>query len=269
MISNKIVFQSLSSGSCGNCYFLHIDGEKGGAGIVIDAGVSMRRLKMELLKNGFTYDDIDAILVTHDHMDHIHNLGPYCKRLMKPVWMTQKLRGSLATHWMTGEYLGPVVKNLVNGGWSEIVPGRIRAHYFIVPHDATQTVGYCIDLEGYIFVIMTDIGRMTDEALGFASQASTVVIESNYDLDMLRGGQYPIELQDRICGGHGHLSNAECADAIKDFIHPGLENVFLCHLSEHNNTPRKAVEASLPSIEGTGVRLLALPRQTASPMFIL
>ena len=170
---------------------------------------------------------------------------------------------------MTGEYLGPVVKNLVNGGWSEIVPGRIRAHYFIVPHDATQTVGYCIDLEGYIFVIMTDIGRMTDEALGFASQASTVVIESNYDLDMLRGGQYPIELQDRICGGHGHLSNAECADAIKDFLHPGLENVFLCHLSEHNNTPRKAVEASLPSIEGTGVRLLALPRQTASPMFIL
>jgi phosphoribosyl 1,2-cyclic phosphodiesterase len=269
MISNKIVFQSLSSGSCGNCYFLHMDGEEGGAGIVIDAGVSMRRLKQELLKNGFTYDDIDAILITHDHMDHIHNLGPYCKRLLKPVWMTRTLRGSLATHWMTGEYLGPVVKNLVDGGWSEIVPGKVRARYFIVPHDATQTVGYCIDLKGYIFVIMTDIGRMTDEALGYASQASTVVIESNYDLDMLRGGDYPIVLQDRICGGRGHLSNAECADAIRDFLHPGLENVFLCHLSEHNNTPLLAVETSRPVIAGSGIRLVALPRTNASLLFEL
>lgn len=269
MISNKIVFQSLSSGSCGNCYFLHLDDGEGGAGIVIDAGVSMRRLKQELTKNGFTYDDIDAVLITHDHMDHIHNLGPYCKRLLKPVWMTRKLRSSLATHWMTGEYLTPVVKQLQDGGWSEIVPGKVRARYFIVPHDATQTVGYCIDLHGYIFVIMTDIGRMTDEAIAYARQASTVVIESNYDLDMLRGGSYPIELQNRICSGFGHLSNEECADAIRDFLHPGLSNVFLCHLSENNNTPHKALAASAPVVEGTGIRLLPLPRQTASPMFIL
>lgn len=236
---------------------------------MIDAGVSMRRLKQELTKNGFTYDDIDAVLITHDHMDHIHNLGPYCKRLLKPVWMTRKLRSSLATHWMTGEYLTPVVKQLQDGGWSEIVPGKVRARYFIVPHDATQTVGYCIDLHGYIFVIMTDIGRMTDEAIAYARQASTVVIESNYDLDMLRGGSYPIELQNRICSGFGHLSNEECADAIRDFLHPGLSNVFLCHLSENNNTPHKALAASAPVVEGTGIRLLPLPRQTASPMFIL
>ena len=162
-----------------------------------------------------------------------------------------------------------MVKNLQDTDWSEIVPGKIRARHFIVPHDATQTVGYCIRLEDYVFVIMTDIGRMTDEALSYASLASTVVIEANYDLDMLRHGPYPLELQNRICGGNGHLSNAECADAIRDFIHPGLENVFLCHLSEHNNTPLKAVEACLPSVEGTGIRLLALPRQSASPMFIL
>ena len=110
---------------------------------------------------------------------------------------------------------------------------------------------------------------MTDEALCYASQASTVVIESNYDLDMLRGGSYAVELQNRICGGHGHLSNEECADAIRDFMHQGLSNVFLCHLSENNNSPRKAIEASSPAVEGTGVRLIALPRQSASPMFIL
>ena len=269
MMSDKIVFQSFSSGSCGNCYFLHADDINGGAGILIDAGVSMRRLRQELMRNAFSFDNVDGILITHDHMDHIHNLGPYCKRLLKPVWMTDKLRGSLATHWMTGPYLSGVVHLLNKDDWSEIVPGSIRAKYFQVPHDATQTVGYCIDIDGCLFTIMTDIGRMTDEALEYASHSSTVVIEANYDLGMLRNGSYPKELQDRICGGHGHLSNEECADAIRKFLHPGLKNVFLCHLSEHNNTPMKALEACKPALEGSSVRLVALPRETASPLFIL
>ena len=265
-----VKFQSFSSGSCGNCYFLHVDSPDGrSGGILIDAGVSLRRLKQELLKNGFTYDDIDAVIITHDHWDHIHNLGPYCKRLLKPVWMTGRLRRSMATHWLTGQYLAPVARQLTDGDWSEIVPGTIRARYFTVPHDATQTVGYFIDLAGYRFAIMTDIGSMTEEALEYAEQASTVVIEANYDLDMLRSGPYPPELQDRICGGHGHLSNAECADAIRDFMHPELRNVFLCHLSEHNNTPGKALAATAPAVEDTAVRLLALPRQPASPLFLL
>jgi len=265
-----VKFQSFSSGSCGNCYFLHVDAPDGRrGGVLIDAGVSMRRLKQELMKNGFSYDDIDAVLITHDHMDHIHNLGPYCKRLLKPVWMTGLLRRSLATHWMTGPYLAPVVRKLNDEDWSEIVPGVVRARYFVVPHDATQTVGYFINLAGYSFAIMTDIGSMTEDAIDYAKQASSVVIEANYDLDMLRAGSYPPELQDRICGGHGHLSNEECADAIRDFLHPELRNIFLCHLSENNNTPSKALAATLPAVEGTAVRLLALPRQTASPLFIL
>lgn len=270
MTTDNIVFQSFSSGSCGNCYFLHTEGIDGGAGILIDAGVSMRRLKAELLRSGFTFDNIDGILITHDHMDHIHNLGPYCKRLFKPVWMTGKLRRSLATHWMTGPYLTGVVHQLGKSGeWTEIVPGNIMVKYFEVPHDATQTVGYCIDLKGYIFTIMTDIGRITDEAIEYASKSSTVVIEANYDLEMLRGGTYPVELQDRICGGHGHLSNAECADAIREFMHPGLKNIFLCHLSEHNNTPQKALETCTPALGREKVRLTALPRESASPLFIL
>ena len=269
-IEPVIKFQSFSSGSCGNCYFLHAEVPDGrSSGIIIDAGVSLRRLRQELLKGGFTFDDIDAVLVTHDHWDHIHNLGSYCKRLLKPVWMTGVLRRSMATHYLTGQYLGPVAKQLKDDGWSEIVPGTIRAKYFIVPHDATQTVGYFIDLAGYGFTVMTDIGAITEEALDYARQSSTVVIEANYDLDMLRSGPYPVELQDRICGGHGHLSNAETADAISDFLHPGLRNIFLCHLSEHNNTPALAVKTTSRAVEGTGIRLLALPRQTASPLFVL
>jgi phosphoribosyl 1,2-cyclic phosphodiesterase len=86
---------------------------------------------------------------------------------------------------------------------------------------------------------------------------------------MRRSGPYPKILQDRICGGCGHLSNAECSDAVADFMHPGLDNVFLCHPSEHNNTPQKAVETVGRALEGHKVRLMALPRESASPFLEL
>ena len=94
-----------------------------------------------------------------------------------------------------------------------------------------------------------------------------MVIESNYDPDMLRRGPYPPDLQERIRGGHGHLSNPECAEAIREFNHEGLSHIFLCHLSEHNNTPELAYRESLP-VAGAA-SLAPLPRQTASPLITL
>ena len=103
-------------------------------------------------------------------------------------------------------------KILTEGEWNEVAGMKVR--YFIVPHDATQTVGYAIVVDNRMFVIMTDIGRMTDEAVEFARQADTVVVESNYDMDMLMSGPYTYELKMRIVQGCGHLSNDECASAI-------------------------------------------------------
>ena len=159
-------------------------------------------------------------------------------------------------------------------GWNDLVPDRIRVQYFEVPHDASCTYGYALLLDGYKFVIMTDIGRMVPQALSFARQADTVVVESNYDPYMLRHGPYPKELQDRICGGNGHLSNGECALALREFAHPGLRNVFLCHLSEHNNTPELAYQESAAVLQELYAdtrppRLCPLPRMTPSPMFVL
>lgn len=271
----SVKFKSLSSGSCGNCYFLGLFGEDGKceAGVLIDAGVSPRRLKKELLRDSLGFDNFDAILVTHDHMDHIHFLGSYCKHVGKPVWASAKLHGALSRHPLSRDWIADCRKVMQPSTWTEIVPGRIKARWFEVPHDATQTVGYAILLDDYKFVIMTDIGRMTPEAMSWASQADTVVIESNYDLEMLRSGPYPPELQDRICLGGGHLSNAECAAAIKQFWHEGLRNIFLCHLSEHNNTPTLALaesRESLDSVQGnSNTRLCPLPRQTPSPLFNL
>ena len=121
---------------------------------------------------------------------------------------------------------------------------------------------------------MTDVGRMTDEAVEYARTADTVVIESNYDIDMLMAGPYTYELKMRIVQGCGHLSNDECASAVRRFFHSGLKNIFLCHLSENNNTHDLAYSASAKALEELGVKkgtvaLRCLPRQYPSQMFTL
>ncbi|MCQ2136475.1 MAG: MBL fold metallo-hydrolase [Bacteroidales bacterium] len=273
-----IKFRSLSSGSCGNCYYLgYFPDTKDGAsfqaafGILIDAGVSIRRLKKNLLEMGLTTDNVSAVLVTHDHLDHIYNLGSYCKRLSKPVWTTPVLHDALSRHTFTREWIASC-RNVLSPDWNTVCPG-VEVKWFEVPHDATQTVGYHINFMGYQFVIMTDVGEVTPEAYQAALQASTIVLESNYDLPMLLTGPYPQELRQRIFGGHGHLSNDECADALRRMWHPGLKNVFLCHLSENNNTPDLAfasARGALDEVAGAGnVYLRCLPRTYPSDLFLL
>lgn len=259
---------SFSSGSCGNCYYLGT----GDKGILIDAGVSLRRLKKTLMENGLDMDSFSAILVTHDHLDHIRHLGSFCKRIAKPVFTTEDIHSALARHTFTADHISSCRNILSEGEWNEVAGFMVR--YFVVPHDATQTVGYAIDIDDRRFVIMTDIGRMTDEAVEFARTADTVVVESNYDMDMLMSGPYTYELKMRIVQGCGHLSNDECASAIKRFWHPGLKNIFLCHLSENNNTRELAFNCSAAALRSLGVEkgsvaLRCLPRQYPSQMFML
>ena len=268
MKDNTIRFMSLSSGSCGNCYYLGTDE----GGILIDAGVSLRRLKKALIENGLDMDSFSAVLVTHDHLDHIRHLGSFCKKLCRPVYTTDVIHGALARHTFTASTISSCRRILLPDQWNEVAGMKVR--YFIVPHDATQTVGYAIDASGHKFVIMTDVGRMTDEAVEFARQAHTVVVESNYDMDMLMSGPYTHELKMRIVQGCGHLSNDECASAVRRFWHEDLRNIFLCHLSENNNTRQLAYDCITEALEDSGVgkgsvALRCLPREYPSPMFLL
>ena len=263
-----VKFMSLSSGSCGNCYYLG----NGTNGIIIDAGVSLRRLKKVLQEYELDFNSFSAVLVTHDHLDHIRHLGSFCKRLSKPVYTTKTIHDALARHTFTAPTIGPCRRVLEEGQRQEVAGMNVR--YFVVPHDATQTVGYAIEIDGHKFVIMTDVGRMTDEAVEYASMADTVVVESNYDVDMLLSGPYTYELKMRIIQGCGHLSNDECASAIRRFWHPGLRNIFLCHLSENNNTHELAYSCAAEALESLGIKkgtvsLRCLPRQYPSQMFTL
>ena len=293
-------FLSLSSGSSGNCYFLgRFNGERCLGGILIDAGVSLKRLKSILSDHGLSTDDFGAVLVTHDHMDHVRSLASYCKKLCKPVWTSDILADALLYRTIRLADLGASVLKLSGDEWNDVCGFLVR--YFVVPHDATQTVGYVVriplteqsagtvasghsvegaevaGLDCHRFFIMTDAGRVTDEAIAFAKESETVVFESNYDVDMLMSGPYPHELKMRIMNGHGHLSNDECASAIRRFWHPGLRNLFLCHLSENNNTPRLAFEAtravldelSTADSQSRKTALRPLPRTSPSGLIIL
>ncbi len=236
-------FMSLSSGSCGNCYFLGTETD----GILIDAGISLRKLKKGLEGAGLSFDSFSSILVTHNHLDHVRHLGPYCKKLGKPVYTSELLHKVFTQHSFTRDYFPGCGRILDKGRWNNV--SNCRVMYFVVPHDASQTVGYAIEIEGHKFVIMTDLGKMVDEALSFARQADTIVVESNYDVDMLIRGNYTYDLKMRIMGGSGHLSNDQCAEAIVQMLHPGLRNIFLCHLSENNNTPDLAYRCSAAALD--------------------
>lgn len=265
---NKLRLMSFSSGSCGNCYFLDVEGA--GGGVLIDAGASLRRIKQELFRHGLGFDDIKAVLITHDHLDHIRHLGSFCKKLGKPVFAAAPLHAALAEHSFTKDYIASCRRILESGKWNDVAGMQVR--YFEVPHDASFTCGFAISAVGRKFVIMTDAGRVTDEAVSLMRQAEVVVIESNYDARMLREGPYPPELQKRISDGHGHISNDECADAIRTFFHDGLKAIFLCHLSENNNTPEAAFASAsraVASTSSTPVLLKPLPRTYPSPLYEL
>ncbi|MCI6492601.1 MAG: MBL fold metallo-hydrolase [Bacteroidales bacterium] len=268
MRNSSVRFMSFSSGSCGNCYYL---GNEDGA-ILIDAGVSLRRLKKVMGEHGLDMASLKAVLVTHDHLDHIRHLGSFCKKLSLPVYTTPMIHSALARHTFTSDWIASCRRDVCEG--ETVLVAGMSVKPFVVPHDATQTVGYSIGLTGHKFVIMTDVGRITDEAVQLASHADTVVLESNYDMDMLMGGPYTYELKMRIVQGCGHLSNDECACAVRRFMHEGLRNIFLCHLSDNNNTRELAYKCTLDSLRQCGVEpgtvsLVCLPRQVPSQLFNL
>ncbi|MCQ2154304.1 MAG: MBL fold metallo-hydrolase [Bacteroidales bacterium] len=258
-------FISFTSGSCGNCYYLCNDN---GQALLIDAGASMRRVRKSLADKGLSLDAVELILVTHEHLDHIRFLGTFCKYGNARVCAPRKLHSVLAGHSFTKDHIAACRCVLEENVWNEV--GSFSIRWFNVPHDASQTVGYAIKADDRLFVLMTDLRNVPAEAMELAKQADTVVIESNYDYDMLLDGPYPPELKQRILD-EGHLGNAACAEAIKCFWHDGLKNIFLCHLSGNNNTPAKAYESALSALEELGVgqgtvHLRTLERGKESPL---
>lgn len=264
-----VKFVSLSSGSNGNCYYIG----NGESGLIIDAGIGPRTIKKRLLELGISMDSVKFVLVTHDHIDHIKSLGILAQRVNIPVYATAKLHTALSTHFCTRGKLNNSCARRTVAGEFNVYDENIRFIPFVVPHDATETVGYYIEFFGVKFTFVTDAGNITDDIVKYVSMCNALILESNYDLDMLLGGGYTPELKLRITKGNGHLSNEQTCSIIKRAWHNGMTHIFLCHLSENNNTPflaQRAAQKALATMAKDAARnvvLLPLPRRTASQIF--
>ena len=257
-------FVSLSSGSNGNCYYIGNDD----VSFLIDVGIGGRTIRKRLGLLGIDINDVDFVLVSHDHVDHIKYLGSFTEHYHKPVFATKELHRALDSHFCTRGRMYGCVKNTEAGVTSECL--GVKFTPFRVPHDAHDTVGYHIDFFGTTFTFITDLGSVTDEVVSYCSMASHLIVESNYDPDMLQYGPYTAELKRRIRNGHGHLSNEQAADLIRSVAGKDVQSVFLCHLSENNNTPELALESASAALKDAGathILLKALPRRTCSELF--
>ncbi len=263
-------FISFGSGSSGNCYYL----STGTDGLLLDAGVAIRRLKKYLHDYDITTDSIHNILVTHDHADHIKSVGAISAECNIPVHTTQKVHIGIGKNYSVHKKV-PFHLAHVLAKNEQVRIGEFLVTPFSVPHDSSDNVGYRIEYDGIVFCLMTDVGHVTDEMKQYINEANYLVLESNYDEEMLQSGNYPQYLKERIHGPNGHLSNRECGEALANNATDRLKHVWLCHLSEENNHPvlaQKTVEQVLRSygiIAGKDFGFDVLKRKVASPVFEL
>lgn len=264
----KVKFMSLASGSSGNCYYLGY----GDHGILIDAGIGIRAIKKTLKDAGIPMHSILGVFVTHDHADHIKAVGHLGEKLHVLIYTTARIHEGINKSYCMSEKLHSSVRYLEKEEPMQL--GAFRITSFEVPHDGTDNVGYCIEVDGRFFSFVTDLGEITPLAAQYINKANYLIIEANYDEEMLEMGPYPAYLKQRISGKNGHLSNLAAADFLAENITEELQYIWLCHLSKDNNHPElahKTVECKLKSkgiIVGKDVQLLALKRNTPSELYV-
>ena len=263
-------FISLGSGSSGNCYYLQTDNDA----MLIDAGVGIRSVKNHLHKCGLSLSNVKRILVTHDHADHIKAVGVISSEFNIPVYATQEVHAGIGRNYCVPKKIPSDNCRLIEKDKSQVM-GEFVVTPFAVPHDSSGNVGFRIEADGVVFCLMTDVGHVTEQMQHYIGEANYLVIEANYDTEMLHGGTYPAHLKSRIDGPTGHLSNKDCGEALANYATANLKHVWLCHLSEENNHPelaRKTVESVLRGygiIVGKDVELEVLKRKTPTGVYEL
>lgn len=237
-------FCSLFSSSSGNSTFI----SSGNSSVLIDAGVSAKRLSKALSDREIDIEKIGGIFITHEHSDHINGLRIIASNHHIPVYATEGTLSALEENGtINGKFPFEVMPN------EGVVIGDMLIKSFRTPHDSRESCGYTINLsDGQRAVVATDIGHMTDEIMNNLKGASLVMLESNHDEGMLRNGPYPYYLKRRILSDVGHLSNIACAETVTELLKSGAARFFLAHLSTENNFPDLAYQTSLSALVQMG-----------------
>ncbi|MBC7098421.1 MBL fold metallo-hydrolase [Candidatus Bipolaricaulota bacterium] len=227
---------SLGSGSSGNAFL--VEAPRGW--VLVDAGLPWRELRRRAAKVGVQLDCPSAVLLTHEHTDHVRGLSTLLRRGAE-VWASPGTLRALGVpgHAITGE--------------EEILGLSLRP--FRVSHDAAQPLGFRFEVDGAAFGLATDLGQVTQQVFSALSGCRLVVLEANHDLPLLLSGPYPWHLKMRIMSPRGHLSNDEAARVVAGLSRKGLQAVFLAHLSQENNSPALALEAVARAMDGWAGRL--------------
>ncbi len=265
---DKLRFFSLASGSSGNCYFIG----NASHGILIDAGIGVRTIKKRLKDFGYGIENILAVFVTHDHFDHIKSVGVLGEKYHLPIYSTEKVLDGINKNYGVTEKLYGCKRFLKIEEKTIIAEFSITS--FPVSHDATESLGYIIEYKGANFALATDLGYICERCLPYLKQANYLVIEANFDMEMLNHSRYPMFLRNRIHGEKGHLCNDDTASFLAQHYQGHLQYIYLCHLSKQNNTPEKAYDTVKRALEGNDVyigkdvELVVLPRTDPSEIYI-
>jgi phosphoribosyl 1,2-cyclic phosphodiesterase len=220
---------ALASGSNGNCYY--IGNEKDA--VLVDAGISTKKILQRMAEVGLSPAKVRAILISHEHSDHVHGVRVLSKRLGVPAWFTQGTFDALKF----GE--APELVKIFPPG-KAIRIESLTIHPFLKNHDAAEPCSFRIEYDDWHIGVFTDIGEACDQLKRHLRKCHALFLETNYDERMLWDGIYPYHLKQRVASAHGHLSNDQAFELIRDHAGPELLHVFLSHLSGENNRPELA-----------------------------
>jgi len=217
----------LASSSSGNSTFIGTENTR----ILIDAGLSKREIFARLAAIGESPEDLDAVVISHEHSDHVCGLIPILRELEIPVYLSTLTAPAIA--W--GEFDRQKLETFQAG--ERISIGELEIDTFTIPHDAIDPVAFCVRAHGVKIGIVTDLGYMPESIHIHLRGAHFLLLESNHDLEMLKVGPYPWSVKQRVMGRKGHLSNDAVSDYICDAMDSSVHTLVLGHLSPHNNYP--------------------------------
>lgn len=234
----NLKFFVLGSGSKGNSVFI----SDGTTSILIDAGFTSKEIERRLKSKGIQPDTLDAIVLSHEHTDHVLGAGILSARYQLPIYLS----------FGTQQAVEPLFRNVYEYRAFETGASfsinTLTIHPFSISHDAEEPNGFTVSYNGTKVGIATDMGMVTHMVRTHLKGCRLLVLEANHDLNMLMDGPYPWHLKQRIKGRTGHLSNDDTRNLLKDIYHDQLKYVVLAHLSETNNTPQMALHTVKSSL---------------------
>ena len=256
-----VKFCVLASGSSGNAALVSTDSTR----ILVDAGLSMRELRKRLAAIGEDLGAIDAILITHEHSDHVSGLPVLGRNrgVRAVIYLSRLTEPAIA--W--GEQPPPRLERFQAG--SEFTIGDIDVQSFSIPHDAVDPVGFSFEAEGVRIGIATDLGYVPESVKFHLRRMDLLLLEANHDLDMLKVGPYPWSVKQRVMSRVGHLSNLHMQDYLAADLDSRTANLILGHLSEQNNHPAivQMIAAEMLERRGLRTRLSIASQRTPSEVF--